>query len=146
VSRLVRIYLSAGSIRVLMNFKRFLASGFLIFLLTTNALHGGVSKLVDGVSVQLAPPEKQTTKAQVSIPISIEGGMPLGLVLFNVGIDSSRLAVLSQDILKIYRPEGSVLVEEFSLSKTEAEEWGELEVFPSPSPPPGVVLYRAEDY
>jgi len=129
-----------------MNFKRFLASGFLIFLLTTNALHGGVSKLVDGVSVQLAPPEKQTTKAQVSIPISIEGGMPLGLVLFNVGIDSSRLAVLSQDILKIYRPEGSVLVEEFSLSKTEAEEWGELEVFPSPSPPPGVVLYRAEDY
>jgi len=90
VSRLVRIYLSAGSIRVLMNFKRFIASGFLIFLLTTSALHGGVSKLVAGVSVQLAPPEKQTTKAQVSIPISklLEGGMPLGLVLFNVGIDS----------------------------------------------------------
>jgi len=122
------------------------ASGFLIFLITTNSAHARVARPFDrpvGLFV-----EKPASHIQVSIPTSklLEGGIPNGLVLFNVGIDSSRLAVLSHDILKIYRPEGSVLVEEFSLSKTEAEEWGELEVFPSPSSLAGVVLYKAEDY
>ena len=39
-----------------------------------------------------------------------------------------------------------MLVEEFSLSKTDAEEWGDLEVFSTESSLAGVVLYRAEDY
>jgi hypothetical protein len=131
-----------------MTLKGVLANGFLMFLLATNALHGGVSKLLDGLPILFAPPEKPAPEVQVSIPPSklLEAGIPRGLVLFQVGIDSSRLAVLSGGMLKIYRPEGSVLVQEFSLSKREEEEWGELEVFPSQWSPFGVVLYKTGDY
>ena len=131
-----------------MTFKRVLANGFLMFLLATNALHGGVSKLLDGLPVLFAPPEKPAPEVQVSIPPSklLETGLPAGLVLFTISGDSSRLAVLTNEGLKIYRPQGSGLVQEFSLSNPEPIPWDSLEIFPSRSLLFGVVLYKSEEY
>ena len=130
-----------------MTFKRVLANGLLMLLLASRDLHGGVSKLLDGLPILFAPPEKPAPEVQVSIPPSklLERGIPLGLVLFKVDIDASRLAILSNEGLRIYRPEDSLLVQEFFLPWREEVEWGDLDVFPSSSPA-GVVLYKTEDY
>jgi hypothetical protein len=76
----------------------------------------------------------------------LEKGLPIGLVLFTVGDSSARLAVLTDEGLKIYKPQGSRLVQEFSVSNPEPVPWDSVEIFPSRSQLFGVVLYQSEEY
>ena len=89
-----------------------------------------------------------TSQAQPVVAMSslIAEGLPLGMVLFTVGDDSSRLAVLSKEGLRIFRPDEKTLIQEFVSPNPEPVPWDSLQTFPARMSLFGVVLFSSEDY